>query len=277
MTYPILLVHGLARFDFLWNNLLGIDHSRSPFLDRLHYFKGIRTMLIQKGYSTTCASLPWAGGVDKRGEALKRTVVRILQNTGASKVNLIAHSMGGLDARHMLFNDRNKDRIHRKIASVTTISTPHEGSPFADRFLERLEPLIKLLKASSLDINGFEDVGTHACKTYNTRSDVREFETSCEGTILFQTYAGRHPYQGISLFHKHSYTLIHKLEGDNDGMVSVKSAKWREHYFKGILENTEHFNEVGWMSPEQIIRGQNPRKFLKRIHEFYAELARNLP
>ena len=277
MTYPIVLVHGIARFDVLWDNLLGIDRTSSVFLDRFHYFKGIRTMLIQKGFSAFCANLPWAKGVDKRAECLKHTVIHVLQETHAPKVNLIAHSMGGLDARHMLFNDRHKDQIHEKIASLTTISTPHEGSPLADRIMQRMEPLLRLSGGVRMYIKGLEDVGTRACIAYNNREDVKEFETSCEGDILFQTYAGRHPLPGISAFHKRSHILIYRLEGDNDGMVSVKSAKWRERYFKGILEGMDHLGEVGWVSPDQVLRGKSPKKHLRKTHEFYAELAKDLP
>lgn len=277
MTYPILLVHGLARFDVLWNALLGIDQTRFPLLDRLHYFRGIRTMLIQKGYSVFNANLPWAGGTDRRAEVLKHTVIRVLQATGAGKINLLAHSMGGLDARHMLYNDRNRDQIHTKIASVTTISTPHEGSPLADHLLKHLPLLLRILGVFPLDMGGLKDVGTRACRNYNSRADVVDFEMSCEKDILFQTYAGRHSYQDISFFHKNPYKLIYRLEGDNDGMVSVKSAKWRAHYFRGIIENADHLNELGWVFPDQIIRGKSPGRFLKYIHGFYAKLAGGLP
>ena len=276
MPEPILLIHGLARFDILWNTLLGIDHARSAILDRLHYFKGIRTSLIREGFPTYCAHLAWAGGVDQRAHQLKQTVIRILHETHAHKIHLIAHSMGGLDARHMMFNDRKMDQIHRKIASLTTLSTPHAGATFADHLLKRLGPLYRFLRATPIDVKGFEDVGTHACQAFNRRTDVQAFETACEKEICFQTYAGRQNAQAISLLHKHSFALISQLEGENDGMVSVQSAQWRAHYLKGILDNMEHFNLVGWLSPDQILRGRKPRKFMEEIQAFYIDLARTL-
>ncbi len=277
MTYPVLLVHGLARFDILWSSLLGADHTTVPFIDKLCYFRGIRSFLTQNGFSTYCPTLPWAGGVDRRARALKQAVIHTLYISGASKINIIGHSMGGLDARHMLFYDRLVDQIHRKVASLTTISTPHEGSPFADQVLTRFHPLFKVLKGTIFDLSGFSDVTTQVCRRFNRREDVIEFENSCEGEILFQTFAGRQTYQKVSLLHRRSFATIYRLEGDNDGMVSVKSATWRERYFKGILDETEHFNEVGWISPDQVLRGQKPRELLHKIHQFYLDIVSSLP
>jgi hypothetical protein len=60
-------------------------------------------------------------------------------------------------------------------------------------------------------------------------------------------------------------------------MVSVKSAKWRDRYFKGILHNTDHLNEVGWSSKTQMISGKTETNLLDRIHEFYLQVAGALP
>ncbi len=277
MAHPIILAHGLARFDILWSILLGIDQTRSTWLDRLHIFKGIRTMLIRRGFTVFNANLPWAKPIEHRAERLKRIIIHVLQVTGARKVHLIAHSMGGLDARHMMFNDRERDRIHEKIASLTTISTPHEGSPQADLILKRARRSLHLFGHAGRGPKVLEDLGTHACGVYNHRRDVMEFEAFCERKILFQTYAGRHAPPGISLFFRRSHRLIYGLEGENDGLVSVKSAKWRDRYFRKVLDATDHLNEIGWLGPIQALRERGAKKRLEEIHEFYAELARGLP
>lgn len=49
-----------------------------------------------------------------------------------SKVNIIAHSMGGLDARYMISALGGANRV----ASLTTISTPHTGSKVANFVLD---------------------------------------------------------------------------------------------------------------------------------------------
>ena len=64
--------------------------------------------------------------------------------------------MGELDARHMLFNDRNKGKIHECVASLTTISTPHEGSPFADWGTDNFPKLIPVAQKLGLDLTALK-------------------------------------------------------------------------------------------------------------------------
>lgn len=142
MSYPIILAHGVCRFDFLWKDTVNTDNSDDPDIDTLHYFKGIRTTLTKKGFDVYHSNVAWGANVDTRANDLKKNVLKALKMYKAQKVNIIAHSMGGLDARHMLFNDREHGKIHEKVASVTTISTPHHGTIFADWGLENLPHLI---------------------------------------------------------------------------------------------------------------------------------------
>lgn len=50
-------------------------------------------------------------------------------------MNFIAHSMGGLDCRHLISRVRPKQYTP---LSLTTVSTPHHGSPFMDWCTVRL-------------------------------------------------------------------------------------------------------------------------------------------
>ena len=76
---------------------------------------------------------------------------------------------------------------------------------------------------------------------------------------------------------KGPFRIIEEKEGENDGLVSVTSAKWRNEYFKGTLDNTDHLNELGWWDVAQLLEGESADELLKRIHSFYAEIANNLP
>jgi triacylglycerol lipase len=277
MTFPIVLCHGVCRFDQLWSRVLDLDNNDNPERDLLHYFKGIRTMLIKKGFDVFHARMPWAAGVDERAEALRVCLEHILRDSRADKINIIAHSMGGLDTRHMLFMDRHSGQIHTRVASLTTISTPHWGSPFADWALRKVGDVIPVCASLGLDINAFHDLTVEACTHFNRRQAVVDFEVACEAAIRFQTYACRQNFIGIFTPLKLPYYYIEKAEGDNDGLVSVQSARWRNRYFKETLENTDHFNALGWWDVGQLWVGENDKALLERIHGVYARIALGLP
>ena len=277
MTFPIILAHGVCRFDKVWADSLNIHNNDDSNLDNLHYFKGTRTMLKEKGFVVYHSSVSWAADVNTRAEDLKENVLGVLKKEDCEKVNIIAHSMGGLDARHMLFDDRNSDRIHEHVSSVTTISTPHNGSPFADWGTDNLPYVIPVAQKLGLDLNAFTDLRTDRCKEFNSNTDVIDFENECDKKIVFQSYAGKQDFWSVFDALKLSFYIIEKKEGDNDGLVSVESARWRDRYFKGVLENTDHLNELGWWDRAQMYCGENESDLQKRIHSFYLNVSKDLP
>ena len=95
--------------------------------------------------------------------------------------------------------------------------------------------------------------------------------------ITFQTYAGRQNFWGIFNLLKGPFRIIEEKEGENDGLVSVQSAKWRDDYFKGTLDDTDHLNELGWWDVSQLMNGETSEELLQRIHSFYATVANDLP
>src|ERR1035437_7341544 len=90
------------------------------------YFNGIPSGLTSNGATVYLAQLSQANSDAVRGEQLLAQIQQILATSGAKKVNLIGHSMGGLDARYVAAVRPDL------VASVTTVSTPHLGSPVAD-------------------------------------------------------------------------------------------------------------------------------------------------
>lgn len=277
MTFPIILAHGVCRFDRVINNILKLDNNDDPQLDRLHYFRGIRTMLKANGFCVYHSNVSWAADVKTRAEDLRINIEEVLRKENAKKVHIVAHSMGGLDSRHMLFGGRNSNRIHERIASLTTISTPHAGSSFADWGADNLPQVIPAAKQLGLELAAISDLRTDRCAAFNNDPEVVEFEQECEKTIRFQTYAGRQQFWGVFDALKLPFYIIEKREGENDGLVSVKSAKWRDSYFKGTIDDTDHLNELGWWEPAQVYAGEGEARLLKRIHHLYLEIAKGLP
>ncbi|MDY6950100.1 MAG: hypothetical protein SWE60_01175 [Thermodesulfobacteriota bacterium] len=275
-TYPIILAHGIARFDVGWNRLIDLDNQDDPFLDFFHYFRGIRSRLMQHGFPVYHSSVPWAASVKKRAEQLRRNVGAVLAGAGAEKVNIIAHSMGGLDARHMLFNDRNKGKVHRKVASLTTIGTPHLGTSFADRGIREHGELINVLKRLSLDIEGVRDLTRDACSVFNNNTEVKAFEDDLEDRTELRAYTGSASIENVLAILRRPYRMIKEEEGDNDGLVSVTSALWERAKHKEIWEDTDHLNELAWWDLEQAAT-EGFLDLTRRIHDRYLEIARQLP
>jgi triacylglycerol lipase len=208
---------------------------------------------------------------------LRDNVARFLRDSGAAKINIIAHSMGGLDARHMFFNDRHAGKIHERVASLTTISTPHWGTPFADAGVREAGTAIAFCSSLGMDIKAFEDLTVAACRRFNQQQAVIDFERACEETIRFQTYACKQDFLGVFGPLKFPYYYIEKQEGDNDGLVPVQSAKWKDRYYRGVLDHTDHLNALGWWDIGQIFVRETGRALLARIHDVYAEIAVRLP
>jgi pimeloyl-ACP methyl ester carboxylesterase len=68
-------------------------------------------------------------GTVKQGYALQFAITRVLNATGADKVILMGHSMGGLAAREYLQTTNNWVSIgQHHIAKLITVGTPHSGS-----------------------------------------------------------------------------------------------------------------------------------------------------
>lgn len=111
--YPIVMVHGLT--------------GAKSFLGVVDYFYGIPQKLKQNGNDQVyVATVSAFAGEDIRVPQLEQFVEEILQQTGATKVNLIGHSQGG-------YTIRGYAALHPdKVASITSVGTPHHGAPVAD-------------------------------------------------------------------------------------------------------------------------------------------------
>jgi len=268
-THPIILAHGFARFDILGGFHFTFNNNLPD--DIFHYFRKIRTVLRNNGFSSYYSNVSWAARLEQRAKELEREVERIILETKAQRVHIIAHSMGGLDARLMLYNNRNNPDFIFKIASLVTLGTPHEGSPIADLFLKGTDPFIDPFKIFfGFDFSGLRDLTTDACARLNEKT--REWENSPACTVYFRSYAGEQKFKNIIPPLAGPALLILRKEGANDGVVSVSSAKWQDKYFAGTI-NADHINLIGWWDIREPL---TKIEFETYIQQKYVDIATEL-
>ncbi|KAG1743184.1 alpha beta-hydrolase [Suillus paluster] len=123
--FPIVLCHGLYGFDVR-------GPASFPSL-RMHYWSNVLNILKKKvGADVIVTAVPATGSITSRAENLDRILQEKARGRG---VNLMAHSMGGLDCRHLITHVQPSEYTP---LSLTTISTPHRGSPFMDWCAENI-------------------------------------------------------------------------------------------------------------------------------------------
>lgn len=301
-TYPIALAHGIARFDFLTDafnlksrNLFGdvfdkilvhlANSGVSVVQDGLHYFRGIQTFLKADGFDARHTRVGFATGLASRAEDLRGQVNQILQETKSDKVHIIAHSMGGLDARAMIA----RLDMAGKVASLTTIGTPHLGTSFADWKLKNGGNALIELVGKAIDLKGFTDLTRDACRKFN--DSVREAEAA--NGVFYQTYAASEGREAVLVFLQLAWDIIKKEEGDNDGLVSLTSQAWQAELAgadgkrKQIVQKkfpvpADHLNEVGWWDLNELHGARTllslgaRERYETSIREVYRDIARDL-
>jgi triacylglycerol lipase len=216
------------------------------------------------------------GKIHERGRELGNQILDALRSGDldpTQKVHILAHSMGGLDARFCL-SPANPDNIAAHVATLSTISTPHRGSPVADlltvggrlpeSFGARLDPLLNLGL-------GIVDLTTAGAIRFNQRypnhPDVRYF-----------SYAGRGRDGEASTCRvlRPAHWLIGRTASTaNDGLVSVESAAWGES--PEAPWPADHADEIGYDLDRGAASAFDYRARYRSIVERLAALDADVP
>ncbi|KAL2824777.1 triacylglycerol lipase [Aspergillus cavernicola] len=239
--HPIVLAHGLLGFAEL--RLAG------PFLPSLQYWRGIKEALSMKGIEVISATVPASASIEMRAGALAKNIASAARG---KEVNIVAHSMSGLDARYMI---THLNPTEFKVLSLTTIATPHRGSAVADYILqqigdERLAQVYYLLQQIRIESGAFSQLTREYMeKTFNPNTpdmdDVRYFSY---GAVMERRF--------WSVF-RLSHQLLEQIEGYNDGLVSVASSQWGgENGYKGTLMGVSHLDLINWSNRLKWLAGE---------------------
>jgi triacylglycerol lipase len=136
-------------------------------------------------------------------------------------INIVAHSMGGLDARYMITHLDMAEQVR----SLTTIATPHRGTYLVEWFLANYRtrvPILRAFEAAGISLDGFHDCQRTTCREFNAATpDIPE--------VKYFSYGGRVPSSHVTPPLRRAWSLLYSVEGPNDGMVSEASAHWGEY------------------------------------------------
>ncbi|MDR1801849.1 MAG: triacylglycerol lipase [Lachnospiraceae bacterium] len=212
--YPILLVHGIFFRD----------------MKLFNYWGRIPRTLIKCGATIAYGNQEACATVENNAYDIKKAIEGLIESTGADKVNIIAHSKGGLDSRYAI----SKLEMYPKVASLTTINSPHRGCRFVD-------------KACKLPDGFYRMIAKHFDRIFRAWGDknpdfytaTRQFSTkSSEAFNAEITDAPQVYYQSVASYMKNCfsdsvltipYLFSRSFEKKTDGLVSLQSARWGEN------------------------------------------------
>lgn len=227
---PIVLVHGL----------FGFDRIRVGSWQVKHYFPGIVEHLRAAGNCVAVAQVHPTKSVAQRAQQLKRF---IHCEFGTEKVHLVGHSMGGLDSRYMI----SRLGMENQILTLTTIGTPHRGTAFADWGVKKFSRLLRpLLRFFHLPYQAFFDLMTESCQQFNE-------EVVDAPNVRYFSIAGKYDARLIGPEWWLPARIVREAEGDNDGVVSVHSARYGE---RTDIWDADHLNLVNWPNRGARKRGE---------------------
>jgi triacylglycerol lipase len=236
---PIVLVHGLLGFDRV---------KVGPFT-LLRYFPGIEDAIVAAGYRVGVPNLAKTRGVAHRAEELRRFIDDQYTN---ERVHIIAHSMGGLDARYMI----SRLGMHDRVLSLTTIGTPHRGTSFADWSLRRFGRTSKpVLNFLGVPTDAWDDLTTESCARFNE-------STPDVPNVRYHSVAGTCPRKLLSPLWWPAADVVGGREGPNDGVVSIQSATYGEAC---EVWDADHMNLVNRPNPRAPEWAQRPSDYLRLV------------
>lgn len=215
--YPLLLVHGVFFRD-----------SKV-----LNYWGRVPVELTRNGAVVYYGEQQSASSVENSGRELAEKIEKIVTETGCGKVNIIAHSKGGLDSRYAI----SKLDCGKYVASLTTINTPHKGCIFAEYLLGKAPPKVadmveKTYNAAFRKLGDSDPDFMSAVKnlTYSFCERFNEDVPDVEG-VMYQSFGSKAARARSGRFPLNiSYPMVKKYDGDNDGLVALASAEWGERF-----------------------------------------------
>lgn len=237
--YPVVLVHGMMVKDF-------------PFWPA---FRGITDFLRKQNVTVYVSNQDGLGTVATNAAQLKDEILEILQKEDCEKVNIIAHSKGGVDARFMI----SRLGMAEHVASLTTLSTPHHGSGLSAKLLQMPAFLAKTIAFFSnlfYRILGDRQPDILRLGQELTKEAMEDFNKTVPNapSVYYQSFSSTAPHKKAFLRFIPYQISRYCEQDDTDGMVAVKSSQWG-NYRGSISAELDHFKMVGVYGSKKKLTG----------------------
>ena len=220
LRYPLVLAHGILGFD---------EFKVGPFKGQ--YFRGVAPRLERLGTKIYAFQVHPTATVASRAADLARALGAL----DAPRVNIVAHSMGGLDARYVA----SRLSLGPRVASIVTVGTPHRGTPLADlgAGLWLVAPATRLLmQKAGFDAHGLLELTTERMVRFNE-------EVLDQKDTFYGSWLAKASFVRLNPMLLPTWQLLKMKAGDNDGLVPVTSQAWGETC--GNID-ADHWAQVGW-------------------------------
>lgn len=253
--YPLLLVHGVGFRDFHYFN----------------YWGRIPAELKRNGAQVYYGHQEAWGTIEDNAEILRQKILEICRETGTEKVNIIAHSKGGLDARYLI----SALSMAPYVATLTTINTPHRGSALVEWLMKLPDPLYRsVCRLIDRYFSRLGDKHPDACTASRELSCgyTKTFNERCpdDPRVYYQSYASLMKNGFSSKLLCIPYWILKSIDAPNDGLVTVASARWAN--FRGTVTN-RRLRGISHGDMIDLTR-EDYRDF--KVLEFYIQLVKEL-
>jgi triacylglycerol lipase len=233
--HPIVLAHGWGCIDRVLPSQLGYSS-----------FRDIPAALRACGHRVHVARVAPTASIELRARQLAQQIIAL-----GEPVNIIAHSMGGLDARLAIA----RLDLAAHVASLTTIGTPHHGTPLADIALAvgDFRRARSFLRKLGLDMDGIYDLSSARMRAFNQ-------SVPDAPSVLYAHVPAAVERGAVHAMLAGAHRFLARVAGPNDGVVPALS----QHWGSALEEiDADHWAQIGW-----FVRFD--------VHSFYARLARRL-
>ena len=242
--YPIVFMHGMAGTD--------------TYVGLLDYWFEVQDELAAAGFLSFTPAVDALAGVEPRAAQWLAHLDALEAAGQGRRFHLIAHSQGGVDARLLTTVLDEAGRI----ATVTTVSTPHQGAALADLTAGLLDlgpfdgALVDAALSGLTGLIGLDGPSLSAQMQDLQRDRMAAFNAAVpdrDGVLYFSWSAKSCSWldfgcqrsnngEVVEGVFEASLAIVNLIEGDNDGIVAAESAVWGTHL--GQL-SADHMDEVG--------------------------------